>query len=272
MAAREATSPAAIRPTAVAITIEKSISEPGSAKSNARAKAVAPIGRPTARIKPRTPRRMEFGKNVSRMESSRYRVYRSCVTTSRGLGELDDLPQASSTIRRRVAREHLPCEARHAGYDAYGGERGMDTLIVIVVSLVLVGTAGCLVVAMVRSIVNERRSSGVKRVWKNFGLSLAFCLLFLISWLGHGLAEWETYRGEQHAHREAATATGYIVHFGRSTLENWQSEFLQLFSFVVFSAVLIHRGSAESKDSEERIEAMVREIKQRLDGIDHDRS
>jgi hypothetical protein len=32
------------------------------------------------------------------------------------------------------------------------------------------------------------------------------------------------------------------MRFGLSTFENWQSEFLQLFSFVVFSAILIHHG------------------------------
>lgn len=54
------------------------------------------------------------------------------------------------------------------------------------------------------------------------------------------------------------------MEFGQSTLENWQSEFLQLFSFVVFSAVLIHRGSAESKDSDDRMEASLRRIEDRL--------
>ncbi len=50
--------------------------------------------------------------------------------------------------------------------------------------------------------------------------------------------------------------------FGQSTLENWQSEFLQLFSFVVLAAVLIHRGSAESKDGTDRIEQAVNEIRE----------
>jgi hypothetical protein len=40
---------------------------------------------------------------------------------------------------------------------------------------------------------------------------------------------------------------------------------LQLFSFVVFSAVLIHHGSAESKDGTDRIEEAVKRIESRLD-------
>ena len=54
------------------------------------------------------------------------------------------------------------------------------------------------------------------------------------------------------------------VSFGQSTLENWQSEFLQLFSFVVVASVLIHRGSAESKDGTDRIEKAVNEIRDML--------
>ena len=58
------------------------------------------------------------------------------------------------------------------------------------------------------------------------------------------------------------------MEFGQSTLENWQSEFLQLFSFVVFSAVLIHRGSAESKDSDDRMEEALQRIEKKLDELE----
>ena len=44
----------------------------------------------------------------------------------------------------------------------------------------------------------------------------------------------------------------------------WQSEFLQLFSFVVMAALVIHKGSAESKDGEEKIEASLRRIEEKL--------
>jgi hypothetical protein len=57
---------------------------------------------------------------------------------------------------------------------------------------------------------------------------------------------------------------GFITDFAHSTLENWQSEFLQLFSFVVLAAVYIHHGSAESKDSDDRVERKIDEIRQQL--------
>lgn len=56
----------------------------------------------------------------------------------------------------------------------------------------------------------------------------------------------------------------FITEFGQSTLENWQSEFLQLFAFVVLAALYVHRGSAESKDSDDRMEASLHRIEQHL--------
>jgi hypothetical protein len=55
-----------------------------------------------------------------------------------------------------------------------------------------------------------------------------------------------------------------VSDFGQSTLENWQSEFLQLFSFVTLAALFIHKGSAESKDSDEEVEASLRRIEENL--------
>ena len=119
--------------------------------------------------------------------------------------------------------------------------------------------------SMVRSIQDERRSENIKKIWKNFGLSIGFAILFVLSWLGQGVAQWNTYVDEQRAHDEPAEIRGFVAEFSQSTLENWQSEFLQLFSFVVMAALFIHRGSAESKDSEERIEEIVRRIENKLD-------
>lgn len=82
--------------------------------------------------------------------------------------------------------------------------------------------------------------------------------------MAQGLAEWSSFAHQQAAHGQAARFSDFWVEFGQSTLENWQSEFLQLFSFVVVAAVLIHRGSAESKDGTDRIEKSVNEIRDML--------
>jgi hypothetical protein len=46
--------------------------------------------------------------------------------------------------------------------------------------------------------------------------------------------------------------TGYVWYFGEATFENWQSEFLQLLAFVVFTSFLIFKGSPESRDGQTR--------------------
>jgi uncharacterized protein DUF6766 len=144
----------------------------------------------------------------------------------------------------------------------------VDAFVVITIAVTLLSIAGLLMGALVKSILKERRGSSLHDLWKNFGLSIAFCVLFLMSWVAHGIAEWGTYEGQQHAYGEPATASGFVIEFGQSTLENWQSEFLQLFSFVVLSAILIHRGSAESKDGPERMEQMLKDISRRLDELE----
>ena len=140
-----------------------------------------------------------------------------------------------------------------------------DTIVLVVTVLVLVAVSGYLVGTMIRSILVEKRSSRLRKIWKNFGLSIALAILFLVSWGGQAVAEWGAYRHEQQDHNQPVEVSEYLVQFGQSTLENWQSEFLQLFSFVVLAAILIHRGSAESKDSDDRMEAKLDEITKRLD-------
>jgi hypothetical protein len=150
------------------------------------------------------------------------------------------------------------------------GDRGKETavsaaLVAVVVVAVMVAIAGYLIGAMLYNIRKEKRRERLQKTWRNFGLSIAFCTLFLVSWVAQGVAEWDRYKKDQRAHKEPIEAVDFINEFSQSTLENWQSEFLQLFSFVVLSALFIHHGSAESKDSDDRIENALRRIEQKLD-------
>jgi hypothetical protein len=89
-------------------------------------------------------------------------------------------------------------------------------------------------------------------------------ILFFLTWVGHAIAEWQVYTDEQRQHGEATEIGDFITEFSQSTLENWQSEFLQLFSFVVLAGLFIYKGSAESKDSGEKVEASLRRIEEHL--------
>lgn len=137
-----------------------------------------------------------------------------------------------------------------------GGWAMAVVLAVTIVSLAL------LVHAMLRSIRDERTPG--RSIWREFGLSMVLGLLFLSTWVGQLVTQWQTYTDEQRSHGESVEVGDFTAEFMQSTLENWQSEFLQLFSFVVLAALYIHKGSAESKDSEENIEAALRRIEERL--------
>jgi hypothetical protein len=131
-----------------------------------------------------------------------------------------------------------------------------------VVLLVTVGVTAYLVGTLARSI--GRAKSTTMKLWKNFGLSLGFCALFFVTWLAQGIAQWQSYTDKQRQHNEPVELGDFTAEFSQATLENWQSEFLQLFSFTIMAAVLIHKGSAESKDSGDRMEAALKRIEEKL--------
>lgn len=124
------------------------------------------------------------------------------------------------------------------------------------------GSLVFVIASMVRSIQAER--SRRRPIWREFSLGLSLMVLFFATWVAHGIVEWQTFTDEQLALGQEATAGDFMATFAQSTLENWQSEFLQLFAFVSLAALYIHKGSAESKDSDDRMEASLRRIESRL--------
>jgi hypothetical protein len=138
----------------------------------------------------------------------------------------------------------------------------------VLVMLVTLCTLAFLVFSMVRSIHNER--SHERSIWREFSLGLSLMIVFFLTWIAQGIAEWQVFTDDQQAHGETTEAGDFISVFAQSTLENWQSEFLQLFSFVVLAALYIHKGSAESEDGEERLEAALRRIEEHLGTLPDD--
>ncbi|HET9394569.1 MAG TPA: DUF6766 family protein [Nitrospiraceae bacterium] len=101
-------------------------------------------------------------------------------------------------------------------------------------------------------------------------LSIVLLACFLGSWLMQAWTGWMKFAAEQQQHNQLPTvfgSDGYIWEFAAATFENWQSEFLQLLAMVVLTSFLIHRGSAESKDSNDRLEAKVDALQKAVDGI-----
>jgi hypothetical protein len=143
----------------------------------------------------------------------------------------------------------------------------MSAFVMALALAITVGSVLYLLAVMVREILSKSKDPRTSP-FKDFGLSIVLAILFFSAWIGQGLSQWQRFADEQRSHNEPIEVGDFTFDFLQSTLENWQSEFLQLFSFVVLSAVLIHRGSAESKDSDERMEEALKRIEKRLERLE----
>ena len=88
-----------------------------------------------------------------------------------------------------------------------------------------------------------------RRVYEN-SLLLAMAAIFFASWLVQSLTNWTEFNKHQLAHdNPPVTWAEYIGEgdFWNRTFQNWQSEFLAIFTMATFSIYLRQRGSAESK-------------------------
>ena len=83
------------------------------------------------------------------------------------------------------------------------------------------------------------------------GLSLAFGLLFLVSLAGQSVAGWLQLNDLQSAeHFDTVSWTAYAASsdFAVDVAENWQSEFLQFWVYLMATVWLLQKGSPESKE------------------------
>jgi hypothetical protein len=117
----------------------------------------------------------------------------------------------------------------------------------------------------------RNQTSTAARLWRDYGLSIALFAMFGVTFLLHTFTGWMQYSSEQQSHGETPTVfgdSGYVWYWSEWTLQNWQSEFLELGVIVVLSSVLIHKGSAESKDSDDEMKQLLESIEQKLDGLE----
>jgi hypothetical protein len=102
---------------------------------------------------------------------------------------------------------------------------------------------------------------------RDYGLGIVLAVLFFVSWVLQSVTGWMEFAGNQQAHGETAQLfgpSGYFWSWMAATFENWQSEFLQLFTMVLLTAFLIHRGSTESKDSDDELSLQVAAVREEL--------
>jgi hypothetical protein len=91
----------------------------------------------------------------------------------------------------------------------------------------------------------------MRKFVRDNSLSLVTLVLFFVTFLaGQTLTGFREYNNDQSAHDEQTVGFGEYLgtgHFREATFENWESEFLQMAAYVLLTAYLVQRGSAESK-------------------------
>jgi hypothetical protein len=111
----------------------------------------------------------------------------------------------------------------------------------------------------------------MRRIWHDYGLSITLVLMFLGAWTLQTWTGWMEFVAEQSTHGQAAQAfgdDGYVWRWAQATFENWQSEFLQVFVFIVLTTFLVHNKSHESPDTDYETEASLRRIEAKLESLE----
>jgi len=95
----------------------------------------------------------------------------------------------------------------------------------------------------------------VRKFFRNNGLSVVLASLFLTIWSLQAVSGWHVHSDDRILAGRPALAFGDYLqsgHFWQATGENWESEFLQMGFYVVLTIFLYQKGSAESKDPDDR--------------------
>ena len=90
----------------------------------------------------------------------------------------------------------------------------------------------------------------MKKWARDHGLGLVNGALFVAFFIGMVLTGASAYSADQVQHGDKPVSVVQYLGTGdfmEATFENWESEFLQMGSYVVLTGFLFHRGSAESK-------------------------
>ena len=102
-------------------------------------------------------------------------------------------------------------------------------------------------------------------IWKKKSYVWITLIFFLFSVVLHWIFGWEVFKQEQLVHGEPIVVSDYVKEMMRDTMENWQSEFLQLIWQVAGLAFLLYIGSPQSKEGDDRKEEKLDHIIKQVD-------
>jgi succinate dehydrogenase hydrophobic anchor subunit len=108
---------------------------------------------------------------------------------------------------------------------------------------------------MVITDIGKRDRSSKKGFVRNNSLTLVCFALFAIFVVGQFFTGLRDYNADQKVHEQPELSLGEYATSGafwEALSENWESEYLQMASYVILTVFLIQKGSAESKDPDKR--------------------
>lgn len=105
-------------------------------------------------------------------------------------------------------------------------------------------------------------------LWKRCSYSWITLGLFAVSLAGHWILAWSVYAEEATRDLRQPDVMEYLAITARDTLENWQSEFLQLLWQVAGLAFFWHLGSPSSKEGHDRVEEKLDYIIRKIGGTE----
>jgi hypothetical protein len=115
---------------------------------------------------------------------------------------------------------------------------------------------------------------GLRRLWRDYSLTIVVGALFATSFVLHVVFGWWQYAADQAANGQQAALfgwDGFVIYFGEWTFQNWQSEFLEVFVLITATVYFIHKGSPESRDGDDEMKATLERIEKKLDGLEAER-
>ena len=90
---------------------------------------------------------------------------------------------------------------------------------------------------------------------KAYSFALVTGAMFLFAWAGQFAFQLMVVRNDAQQHGQEFAWGDFLNQFFASTMENWQSEFLQLVWQAIGLAVFYLWGSSQSRETEDRLEA-----------------
>jgi hypothetical protein len=97
----------------------------------------------------------------------------------------------------------------------------------------------------------------MKRVLQDYSFGWLMLAMFLFSIIAQFFSQMADFANQAQSHGEPFMWSQFWPNFLQATFENWQSEFLQLLFQAAGLKWLLFRGSSQSRDEGDRMEAKI---------------